>query len=64
MEDTCKPKSAQTLQAYRIYTIIVPALLMIFILECVYVFMSIPATLGTALSIKGPFTMGGLTKNP
>ena len=64
MEDTCKPKAAQKLQAYRIYTIIVPAILMIFVLESVYVFMSIPATLGTALSIKGPFTMSGLTKKP
>ena len=33
----------------------IPAVLLVFILESVYVFMTIPDSLGTALTMSGPF---------
>uniref|UniRef100_A0A6C0K4M3 Uncharacterized protein n=1 Tax=viral metagenome TaxID=1070528 RepID=A0A6C0K4M3_9ZZZZ len=55
MEDTCNPYAKLKLQPYRIYSILIPIVGLIFILESVFVFMSIPESLGNALTLKGPF---------
>ena len=51
--DSCQPMKALKLKTFRIYSIIIPVLVFILIIEAVFVFMSIPETLGNALSIKG-----------
>ena len=53
MEDSCAPTRNLTLNSFRIYTILIPTLIFILLLESVFVFMSIPETLGNSLSIKG-----------
>ena len=55
MEDTCNPYAKLQLQPYRIYSIIIPLIVMVLILESVYVSMSVPESLGTALTTMGPF---------
>ena len=53
--DSCNPFAKLKLQSYRIYSILIPLVCMALVLEGIFVFMSIPATLGSALTISGPF---------
>jgi hypothetical protein len=55
MEDSCNPFAKTKMQSFRIYSLMIPAVLLVFILESIYVFMTIPESLGTALTMKGPF---------
>jgi len=55
MEDTCNPFAKLRLQPYRIYSILIPMVVFILILESVFVFMSIPESIGNALTTMGPF---------
>jgi len=53
MQDTCKPGNNITLKPYRIYSILVPSLVFILMIEGVMIFMKIPvAGIGSALSLK------------
>jgi hypothetical protein len=40
-----------TLKTFRIYSIVIPVLLFILVIEAVMIFSSLPSTLGTALSV-------------
>ena len=51
--DSCSPMSNLTLKAFRIYSIVIPVIIFILILEAIFVFMAIPDTLGSALTVKG-----------
>lgn len=55
MADTCRPPEKAAMNTIRIYYALIPALLFIFALEAVYVIVSIPDNLGTALSTVGRF---------
>ena len=55
MLDSCSPFANSKLQSFRAYSLLIPAVLLVFILESIYVFASIPESLGTALTMKGPF---------
>ena len=54
MEDSCSPGKNKSFQTHRIYSIVMPSVLAILILEAVYVIANIPGNLGSALTIKGP----------
>lgn len=56
MEDTCSPKANYKFHSYKIYSIVVPILLMFLVLEVVFIFMSIPTSIGAVLSSVGPFS--------
>ena len=61
--DSCKPFSKAKLQSYRIYSILIPVVLMFFVLECIYVFMSIPSSsIGNAISTIGPYSTAAAMK--
>jgi hypothetical protein len=65
MEDTCSPGKNKVTQSFRIYSILIPCLVGILILEIIYIVLNIPtSTLGNALTIKGslPMLPPGLTK--
>lgn len=53
MEDTCSPGKNRSLQTYRIYSILMPSILGLLILEGIYVIANIPGNLGSALTMKG-----------
>jgi hypothetical protein len=53
MEDTCSPGKNRSLQTHRIYSIIMPSVLGLLILEGIYIIANIPGNLGSALTIKG-----------
>lgn len=53
MADSCQPNKNVKLQSFRIYSILLPCLIFIFMVECIFVFMSIPQNLGNALTITG-----------
>ena len=57
MEDTCSPGKDTKLYSFRVYSIVIPITLIIVFLEAVYIIAKIPGTLGSALTIKGPFTL-------
>jgi hypothetical protein len=58
MKDTCTPANNFTLKTYRIYSIIIPALIFILIIEAIYVFMKLPSTFGSATTMKLTLTKG------
>jgi len=60
MSDTCSPGKNKTLQTYRIYTILIPIVLGVFILEAMYIIIFIPNTLGSAKTITGALAKGVL----
>jgi len=51
--DTCSPEKNKTLQVYRVYTILIPVILAVFLLELIFILIFIPDTLGSSLTIKG-----------
>ena len=51
--DSCSPMSNLTLKSFRIYSIVIPIVTFILILEAIFVFMTIPDTLGSAVTVKG-----------
>ena len=51
--DTCSPGKNKTLQVYRVYTILIPVVLAIFLLELIFILIFIPDTLGSSLTLKG-----------
>jgi hypothetical protein len=53
MEDTCTPGKNKSIQTYRIYSIVIPAVILTVIIEAFYVIGNIPGNLGSALTIKG-----------
>lgn len=53
ISDTCSPDKNKTLQSYRIYTILIPIVLGVFILEAIFIIIFIPESLGSVKSIKG-----------
>jgi hypothetical protein len=53
--DTCNPNLKLKFQTYKIYSIIIPMLLMALVLEVIFIFMSIPTSIGNALTTAGPF---------
>ena len=53
MSDSCKPFKGQQIKPFRVYSIVLPIVLTILFVEAVYVFSSIPGTLGTALTVTG-----------
>jgi len=61
MADTCSPESTTKLYSFRAYSIIIPIAVILLILEALIILARLPGTLGSALTIKGPFT---LPKNP
>ena len=61
--DSCTPFSKRKLQTYRIYSILIPVVFMLFVLECIYVFMSIPSSsLGNAMTTMGPYSSAAAMK--
>jgi hypothetical protein len=54
--DTCNPLVGLRLQNYKFYSVILPALLMFLVLEIVFVFMTIPTSIGNVLATAGPFS--------
>ena len=57
MEDTCSPGKNTKLYSFRVFSIIIPAELIIVFLEGLFIIGNIPASLGTALTAKGQFTL-------
>lgn len=53
--DTCNPKATLKFYNYKFYSMVLPALLMFLVLEVIFVFMTIPTSIGTALTTGGPF---------
>jgi len=53
MADSCQPTRGQTLQSFRIYSLIFPVIIFFVMLEAIFVFMAIPQHLGNALTITG-----------
>lgn len=53
MVDSCQPNKNKSLKSFRIYSIVVPTLIFIVILEAIFVFMAIPQTIGNALTTTG-----------
>jgi hypothetical protein len=51
-KDTCSSAKG-SLQTYKIYSIIVPIIVIIFILEAAYVIYRIPGNIGSSMSISG-----------
>ena len=57
MADTCSPGNNTTLYTFRAYSIIIPVTLIVLFLEAIFIISKIPGTLGSALTIKGPFAI-------
>jgi hypothetical protein len=53
MVDTCQPNKNKVLNAFRVYSIVVPSLLFVLALEVVYICMNMPGTLGNAKTVLG-----------
>ena len=53
MEDTCTPGKNKSIQTYRIYSIVIPAVILTLILEAFYVIGNIAGNLGSASTING-----------
>ena len=51
--DTCNPQPSVSLNTFRFWSIVFPVIGLIFMGECVFVFMSIPDVVGSALTITG-----------
>ena len=51
--DTCSPGKNKTLQVYRVYTILIPIVITVFLLELIFILIFIPDTLGSSLTLKG-----------
>jgi hypothetical protein len=51
--DSCNPTRNLTLKSYRIYSVLIPILAFIFMLESIFVFMAIPSDLGNAFTVEG-----------
>jgi len=62
MEDTCSPGRHTTLQSLRIYSILIPCLTAVLFFEAIYIIASIPGTLGSGLTIKGPLPQLNIKK--
>ena len=60
--DSCNPFVNKRLHTYRVYTVLLPVLVMVFVLECIYVFMTVPVSLGTAVTTTGPHSLSGIAK--
>ena len=58
MQDTCSPTRNLTLKSFRIYSILVPSLLFILAVEGIMIFMRLPSTFGSAITMKS--TLPGL----
>ena len=52
MSDSCNPKFK--IYDFRIYSLLIPAVLILFALECIYVFMIVPSNIGRAVDTQGP----------
>ena len=53
MQDTCTPERNVTLKSYRIYSILVPSLVFILMIEGVMIFMKVPGMgIGSALTLR------------
>lgn len=57
--DTCRPNVRLPLQSYRIYSILFPIVIGLFMLECIYVFVRIPSNIGDSNTILGPYEIPG-----
>jgi len=57
MEDTCSPGKNTILHSFRAYSIVIPVAIIIVFLEALYIFSKTSVTLGSAKTIKGPFTI-------
>lgn len=63
MADSCTPKKSFKVYDFRIYSILIPLVLMLLVLESIYVFMVVPSSkLGTAESIIGALKSGPIQK--
>lgn len=63
MADSCNPRNKFKLYDFRIYSILIPIVLMLLVLESIYIFMIIPSSkLGTAESIMGALKSGPIQK--
>jgi hypothetical protein len=51
-KDTCSAAKGN-LQTYKIYSIVVPIVVIIFIMEAAYVIYKIPGNIGSSMTIKG-----------
>jgi hypothetical protein len=61
--DSCTPLSKLKWQSYRVYSILIPMVLMVFALECIYVFMSVPSSsIGNAMTAMGPYSSAAAMK--
>lgn len=56
MGDSCQPNKNQSLNSFRVYSILVPCLLFILAIETFYIFMYYPGTLGNAKTVLGKFS--------
>ena len=54
--DTCNPEANFKFSSYKFYNTILPALVMFFILEVVFIFISIPTSIGSIVAAAGPFS--------
>lgn len=57
MQDTCSPGKNTILQSFRAYSIVIPIAMIVVFLELMYIFAKVSGTLGSATTIKGPFTV-------
>ena len=55
--DTCSPNNDGTFEVYRVWTILIPTLIGIVILELLIIMFNIHDSLGTSTSIKGIFKL-------
>lgn len=51
--DSCSPSSNASLNAYRVYSLVVPAAVLLLIAEGVYIFMKLPSNFGTSSTVHG-----------
>ncbi len=61
--DSCNPFLNKRLHTYKIYSILLPILIIIFVLESIYIFMTIPVSLGTAITTSGPHLLSEALKS-
>lgn len=60
--DTCTPMRNLTLKSYRIYSILVPSLVFFLMVEGVMIFMTLPSSFGSAVTMKSSLPMKNIGK--
>ena len=60
--DTCTPMRNLTLKSFRIYSIVIPTLVFFLMIEGVFIFMTLPSSFGSAVTMKTTLPMKNIGK--